>query len=162
MDFNTIMEKLPIIAIVLAIVLLQFFLRRRKPEGAYRETAQSLLAEVKLNQAMAETFHLRQKPKKFETVSWRMNKTKLGFLGESTQRNLSSTFAMVEEFNQQIDAAKKYKTTSYLVSMSADRLKEPLVKSRQGLEDWLLAKVGTIEPTMKYPGMFDGLFGGRD
>jgi len=161
MDFGDIGANLPIILLIIGLVLLQFFLRRRKPEVGRQEVVQSLLSEVRLNQAVAKLFEQQQKPRRFETVSWQRNKNKLDFLGESLQRALSDAFGMAEDYNQQIGAAKKYKSTSYLVSIDVDKLKEPLAKSREGLEEWLLSNVGRKESPSQYPGFFERFFGGR-
>jgi len=162
MDFGDISGNFPIIVMIVVFVLLQYFLkRRRKPEITHQEIARSLLSEVRLNQALAENFHLREKPKKFEAVSWQMNKTKLDFLDESLQVALSNAFMMVEDSNRQIDAAKKYKSASYMVGIDVGKMREPLTKSQQGLEEWLQSATGTKDPTPKYPGVFDTLFGGR-
>ncbi|MFC1932990.1 hypothetical protein ACFLXU_05110 [Chloroflexota bacterium] len=161
MDFGDIGENLPIIAAVIGLILLQLFLRKRKPETTHQEIVQSLLSEVKLNHALAESYHLQQKPKKFETVSWQRNKNKLDFLSHSLQVVLSDTFMVAEDFNQQIDAAKKYKSASYMVNVNVDKIKGPLAKSKQGLEEWLQRNVGTKEPPPKYPSIMDGLLGGR-
>ena len=160
MDFGNISENIPVIVLVIGFILLQFFLRRRrKPEITHQEIARSLLSEVRLNRALAESYHLRQKPKKFETVSWQMNKTKLDFLDQALQVALTGAFTIAEDFNRQIEAAKKYKSTSYIVSIDVAKLKEPLTKSQQGLEEWLLAKTGTQEPSPKYPGILDNWLG---
>ncbi len=160
MDFGNISENLPIIVLVIGFILLQFFLRqRRKPEIAQQEIVQNLLSEVRLDRALVEIFSLRQKPKRFETVRWQMSKTKLDFLDQALQVALTGAFTMAEDFNRQIDAAQKYKSASYLVGIDVAKLKEPLTKSQQGLEEWLMAKTGTKEPFSKYPGIFDGWFG---
>jgi hypothetical protein len=161
MDFGTIWENAPLIGAVIVLILLQFFLRKPKPEVRQQEIVQNLLSEVRLNWALAETFHLRQKPKKLEVVSWQRNKTKLDFLKQSLQSALSDAFGMAEDFNQRVEATKKYKSASYLVGIDIDKLKEPLAKSKQGLEEWLVENVGTIHPPPKYPGLLDGLFGDR-
>ena len=162
MDFGDISGNIPIIVIIVVFVLLQFFLkRRRKPDITHQEIAQNLLSEVRLNLALAEIFHLRQKPKKFEAVSWQMNKTKLDFLDESLHTALSNAFTTLEDFNWQIDTAKKHKSDSYIINVDVGKIKEPLSKSRQGLETWLQSTTGTKEPSPKYPGIFDDLFGGR-
>ncbi len=162
MDFGAIGGNVPLIVAIIGLILLQFFLRRgRKPEIRHQEIVQSLLTEVRLNQALAGTFHLRQKPKKFEVVSWHMNKTKLDFLAQSLQGALSDAFGMAEDFNHQLEAVKKYKSASYLVNVNVDKLKDPLAKSRQGLEQWLLSKTGRKELAPGYPGIFDDWFGKR-
>ena len=162
MDFGDIGANIPTILTVVGLILLQFFLRRRrKPEVTHREIAQGLLTEVRLDQALVESFHLRRKPKKFEAVSWQLNKTKLDFLAQPLQVALSDAFTTIEDFNRQIDAAKKHKSASFLADISIDKLREPLDKSKQGLEEWLLVNIGTTEPPPKYPSILDGLFGGR-
>ena len=118
MDFGDIGENIPIIVMIVGLILLQFFLRRRrKPEITHQEIARNLLSEVRLDQALAEIFPLRQKPKKFETVSWQINRTKLDFLDESLQVALSDAFTTIEDFNRQIEAAKKHKSASYMVNV---------------------------------------------
>jgi len=159
MDLGTILENAPIIGAVIVLILLQFFLRKRKPETTQQEIVQNLLSEVKLNWALAETFHLHQKPKKLEIVSWQRNKNKLDFLKQSLQGALSDAFGMAEDFNQRVGAAKKFKSGSYLVGIDIEKLKEPLAKSKQGLEEWLMINVGTKDDSPKYPGLLDGLFG---
>ena len=153
--------NLLIIVAILGLVALQFFLRRRRPETMSQEVAQRLLTEVKVNQVLVETSHLREKPKKFMATTWHINKTKLDFLGQSLQSTISDAFGMVEDFNQQIGAAKKRGSIGYVVYIDVNKLKGPLEKSKQGLEEWLLAKTGSKEPPPKYPSMLDTLFGGR-
>lgn len=162
MDFGDISKNIPIIVMIVGLILLQFFLkRRRKPEVTQQEIAQRLLSEVRLNQAVVELFSVRQKPKKFETVSWQMSKSKLDFLDESVQGALSKVFMMVEDANRQIDAAKKYKSASYVVSIDTSRIRDSLTESKEGLEEWLQSVTGTKEPPPKYPSIIDSLFGGR-
>lgn len=162
MDFGDIGGNAPIIVVIIGLILLQIFLmRRRKPETTHRAIVQSLLAEVRLNQALVEASYLQQKPKKFAVTGWHINKSKLDFLQQSLQESLSEAFGMAEDFNQQIEAAKKYKSVSYVASINMDKLKEPLAKSRQGLEEWFQLKTGTKEPPLEYPSVFDTMFGKR-
>ena len=162
MDFGNIEGNLPLIVTVIVLVLLQFFfLRKRKPQIMHREIVQSLLSEIRLNLSLVEIFRLHWRAKKFETVSWQMNKNKLDFLGQSLQVVLSDAFMMAEDFNQQIAAAKKHKSTSYMTNVNVDKLKEPLARSKEGLEEWLLAKEGMKEPPPKLPGILDDWLGRR-
>ena len=68
---------------------------------------------------------------------------------------------LIDDFNQQIKAMKSYKSAGYLITFDIHKLNEPLRKSQEGLEQWLLAATGSKEPTTEYPSMFDSLFGGR-
>ncbi len=162
MDFGALGENVPLLLLIVGLILVQFFfMRKRKPEVTRQEITQSLLSEVKLNLALVETSNLRPKPKKFETVSWQRNKNKLEFLDKSLQSVLSNAFMLVEDFNQQIDSSKKYKSASYVINVDVGKLKGPLTKSREGLEEWFQTKAGSKEPPPKYPGIFDSFFGGR-
>ncbi|MBA7655374.1 hypothetical protein ES703_63278 [subsurface metagenome] len=162
MDFKDIGANLPFIVAVIVLIFFQFVIRRRRsPESTYPEIVQALLSEVRLNLRLAEAFSFSQRTRKFLTTSWQLNKNKLDFLDQSTQISLSDAFMMAEDFNQQIAASKKYKSTSYLAVIDVDKLKEPLTKSQEGLEQWLQSEVGTIEPQMKTPGPFDDLIGRR-
>ncbi|MFH0768421.1 MAG: hypothetical protein V1932_02490 [Chloroflexota bacterium] len=149
------------ILIILVFILLQFYyMRRRQPVSRDREIARSLLFDVRVNQDLTEVFR-QGKLRKFETVSWRLNKKKVGFLAQDVQATLADTFATVDDINQQISIAKKQKSAVYTANIDVDKLKEPLAKCRQGIEEWLDANGGIKEPPPKYPSIFDVLFGGR-
>ena len=158
MNFDAISENIPIIVLIVGLIALQFIVgRRRKPESTRQQIIQDLLLEVRLNQAMLESYHQRLKPKKFEVNDWKRSKDKLDFLGQSLQRSLSDAYMIIEDFNHQIDEAKKYKSASYMASVNTDKLKEPLAKCRQGLQEWLLASTAANPP--KRPGILDEWLG---
>ncbi len=165
MDVGDRGQNVLLIVAVIGFTLLLFFINwRRKPQIAiaHRQVVENLLVEVKLNQALAETFHLREKPKRFEATNWQRSKTNLDFLRQPLQNALFGAFGTIEDFNRQLDSVKKYKSARYLTSIDAGKLKEPLAKSRQGLEEWLQINIGTKEPPPKYPTIISSLFGGRD
>lgn len=162
MDFRTLGENAPLILAIIAAILIQFFFGRRRRERTRSDLVQNLLSEIRLNRTLAETFHLRKKPKKFESTNWQRHKNRLNFLAPSLQNSLSEVFLLAEDFNRQIDLARKQKLNTYLTNVNIAKLKEPLAKSMAGLEEWLLTNTGRKEPPLKYPGLFDGLFGGKD
>ena len=185
---------LPVIISLVVIMLVFTFLRRRIGVGRGNQprVVQSLLFDVKLNQALVKTFHMREKPRKFERANWEMNKDKLDFLDEAfakkckdcghehentvekcekcgsenlrepfqLRKPLSYVFETVGEFNDQIKAAKKARSTSYM-NINVSKLKEPLAKSRQGLEDWMMDTIGQKELPPEYPTLKGMLFGQR-
>ncbi|MFC2025471.1 hypothetical protein ACFLTG_03580 [Chloroflexota bacterium] len=162
MDFSELGENFPIIVLAIGLALLQiFFIRKRKPAVTQQGIIQSLLSDIRVNQALVENYHLLKKPEKFEAVSWQRSKSKLDFLSQSLQGVLSDTFTPIEDFNQQIEAARKHKSTSYMVNVDVGKVKGPLAKSRQGLEEWLTTNIETKEPPTKYPGFLESFFGGR-
>ena len=143
MDFGEIGTNGIVILAIVALLVLNIFLRKRRGEKTPLEIAMGLLMDVSRNQKLAEDFQFNLKVNKFKTGSWKRNSNKIDFLDQSLQNTLASAFSMAEQFNQDIDAAKKHKSTTYLSGIAADKLKEPLAKSRQGLEEWLQANVGT-------------------
>jgi hypothetical protein len=152
-----------VIIIILAVGLLLFTLLRRRssPERNRPETVRSLLSEVRINEALAETFELRPKPQTFETTTWQLNKGKLTFFTKPLQDALSQAFTLAEQFNREIRAAKKDKSYDYKAHIQIDKMREPLAKSKEGLEEWLMVHVGGKEPPTKFPSLTDTLFGGR-
>jgi len=143
MDFGEMGTNLLVILAIIALLAFNIFLKRRRGERTPLEVAMSLLSEINLNQKLAEVFQFHLKVTKFKTGSWKRNKTKLDFLDQSLQTTLADAFSMAERFNQDIDAAKKHKSATYLSGINVDKLKEPLAKSKQGLEEWLQANMGT-------------------
>ena len=83
-----------------------------------------------------------------------------GPLREGLRDTLSNLFAMLEDFNEQIKAAKKAKMLHEL-SIDIGKLKKPLDESRKGLEDWLEEHTGHRELPPKYPRFTDFMFGQR-
>lgn len=159
MDFT---ENLPLLLGVIAFIVLQFFLnRRRRPERTAPEIVHSLLSEVKQNLQLIGASAIKPQFKKFKNDAWKRNGNRLDFLEEPLRTALSDTFNMVDEFNQQIDIAKKRGSTSYIYDINPSKLEKPFTNIKEGLEEWLVANTGGKTPPIKYPGIFDGLFGGR-
>ncbi len=159
MDLSNLWGVLPLVGIVIAVILVQsFFIRKNKPESQ-RTIVQNLLLDVKVNQVLIDMVKDGQKPKNFSSNNWQLSRNRLDFLAKSLQTYLSAAFDTVDDFNQQIRLAKKSKTQQY-VNLDTAQLSEPLSKSRQGLEDWLMAHGGVEEgPPIRYPSMWDALFG---
>ena len=160
--FKNISENLPLIIGAIALVAIQYFIKRRRgPEANHPALVQDLLAEVRLNSRIAEVFTFQIQAKRFITTTWKLNKNKLGFLGKALEANMSDAFTLAEDYNQQIAAAKKFKSTSYMASVNMDKLKVLLAACQEGLEQWLLSKVGSKDPPLRTPGVFDDLLGKR-
>lgn len=154
-------ENLIFIIAILAILVLFSIMRRRTPNRDRPQVVRGLLSEVRINEALIETFHQRPKPRRFETATWQMNRKKLDFFEKSLQADLTTAFTMAEDFNRQLKMAKKAKSADFKLNFDPETMKEPLAKSKKGLEDWLLAHFGGKEPPPKYPSITDYLFGGR-
>ena len=97
----------------------------------------SLLSEIEYNQNLMEAFLFKWQAKKFKTGTWKSNRGKMDYIDQSLHNTLAGAYEIAEQFNSEIDAAKKHKSSSYLAGIQVDRLKEPLARSKQGLKEWL-------------------------
>lgn len=150
-SLDNLKEFIPIVIFVL--LLANTFLRKRRGERNPAEIALSLLADVKQNQHQMESFNYSKQAGKFRTASWGRNKNRIEFLGQGLQGSLAEAFDTADQFNRDIDSARKYKSSSYLASINVERLRRPLSASKQGLEDWLKDNMGKGHPARR------GLFG---
>ena len=156
MDTGTI---LIILALIVIIILFSLFRRRGGP-SKFPETVQALLWDIKINEVLANSIQIRPRPTLFENVNWKLYKSRIGFLGEEIKKDLLDTFALTEELNVQIRAAKKAKSDSYK-SMDMTKYKELLVKTREELENWMVKETGSKELPPKYPSLSNIFFGER-
>ncbi len=153
----------PVVWLVIAVAAIfgLFALFRRSGRGPARgqaEQVRTLLGEVNINQAIVENFGARPVPLAFQTGTWFASKFE--FLGEKLRKDLGASFDIARDFNQRLKVAKKGKPASVKVDLDVEKMRDLLAIGRKGLEDWLLAKVGTLERKQKYPTMLGGLFGG--
>lgn len=151
---------LPIIIGIIAVFVLQAFFSKGRARAMQLDMVKGLLLHVKLDQAMAESFAARSNLREFEVSSWDLYSERIGFLDKSLQVTLFETFSLLKDLNQQIKAAKKDKTSKTRESINLEKVKGLLLKSGEGLEQWLLVKTGSKEPPTDYPRPFDFL-GGR-
>jgi hypothetical protein len=161
MDFGNLGENAIFIVIILGIFGIFILFRRRSPDRERPEMVRNLLTEVRINQALIETFYQRPKPRRFEMTTWLLNRKKMDFFEKSLQADLKSAFTLAEDFNRQLKAVKKAKSADSKLDFDLEKIKEPMANSKKGLEDWLLAHFGGKEPPPKYPTITDYLFGGR-
>ncbi len=145
---------------IIILIVLTFVMRRRRAEKTDPEIAGSLFLDVNENLKLAESFSLQRRPKKFRTGSWQRNSEKVEFLDASLRSSLADAFGLAEDFNQEIESAKKYKSTIYLSGVDVHKLEEPLTKSKQGLEEWLKANIQQAGPDAGRRGCMPGGFGG--
>jgi hypothetical protein len=162
MDFGTIQENLPFIIGAAALLAVQLFLRKKAgPAANQQQVVQNLLSEIQLDLKIAENFSYAAPARKYMITTWKMNKERLEFLDKDVQATLNDAFVIAEDYNKQIDSAKRFKSTSYIVGIDTKKLRSFLTTSQQGLEKWMIAKTGTKNPPEKIPGIVDDLLGKR-
>ncbi len=154
MDFGDISETLPLIISVVVLLLFQYIARKKRPANANNSTiVQSLISDISMNIRLADYFNYSKPGKKFTDASWKLYQDKLDFLDQPVKGTLTDAYLLIDEYNQQISSAKKYKSTSYLSALDMSKLKQLLEKSQRGLEEWFSANAGTESPT-RTPGLF--------
>jgi len=144
---------------LLIFVIFSLFMKRRKTEGTDTEIASSLLVDINENMRIVEDFGYQKKFKKFNVGSWQRNSSKLGFLEPDLMSDISKAFGLAENFNQQIDMARKQKSEIYLAGLDVQKAKGPLVKSRDGLQEWLKANMQQAGPDAGRRGCMPGGLG---
>jgi len=137
MDLSGTAINILIVLGIAFLIVINLFIKSRHQARKPAEMVLGLLSEISHNQKLVADFQFHLNVKKFKTESWKINKTKVDFLGQPLLTTLDTAFGMAESFNHDIDTAKKYRSTGYLTVISIDKLKEPLAKSKQGLEEWL-------------------------
>lgn len=145
---------------LIILIVFMFFSRRRKAERTDTDIAGSLFYDVNTNLKLVESVSSGGRPSKFKTDSWKRNSEKIDFLDASLRGDLADAFTLAETFNQEIEAAKKYKSSTYLTTINVDKLKSPLTKSKQGLEGWLKVNMQQQGPDAGRRGCMGGGFGG--
>jgi hypothetical protein len=144
-DLAEIGKILSYLAPVIILILVNVFFRKQQKAKRQQEEVRSLLSEINYNQKLMEAFLFQRQAKKFKAGSWKRNRDKMDYIDQDLHTTMASAYEIAGEFNREIEAAKKHKSTSYLAGIQVDRLREPLAKSRQGLEEWLQLNKGKKE-----------------
>ena len=137
-DWDDIAKIFAYLVPVIAFVVFNVIFKKQQEQRRRVTVVKNLLSEIDYNQKLMESFFLGQQTKKFKTAIWDRNKDKIDYIEDKElYSTLVDAYDITDEFNHEIDMAKKYKSSSYLVGIKVDRLREPLNKSRQRLQEWL-------------------------
>ena len=143
-----------LVVIVLLFLALNVFVRSRKAGGTPLGRVVSILAEVNHNEKLVANFGFTAGARKFKTGAWRKYNNKVDFLPHELRMVLAKAFEMSEEVNERINAARKFKSTSYMAGIDVDKLKAPLARSKQQLQEWLQENMQNPEFMPKRRGLF--------
>jgi len=144
-DWKEIGQVLSYLVPVFAFVVINVLFRKRQEQKRQQQVVRSLISEIDYNQKLMETFLFKWQAKKFKTGTWKRNRDKMDYIDQGLRNILAGAYEIAAEFNSEIEAAKKRKSSSYLAGIQVDRLKEPLARSKQGLEEWLELNKGQKE-----------------
>lgn len=152
---------MPVILTIVGLIAIQFFLRRKDaPASSQQHIVQALLSDIRIDLRLVEVLMEGEQIKRFAINGWKTNRDKIDFLKQNLQSALTDAFVIAQDYNNQVATTKQFQTSNYVASIDTVKLKDRLVRCRSELEDWLMTKVGTIDPGGK-TGMFDILFGRR-
>jgi hypothetical protein len=142
-----------IIAMVLLLALsmaIQFFRTRKAPMGRVI----GIFNNVKYNEKLSQNFRYSRSVGRFKTGAWDKYRDAIGFLPEELRAELSKVFEKIAEINGRIDAARKFKSDSYMAAVEADALIAPLASCREQLQKWIYANVNNPEYLPKRRSLF--------
>jgi len=145
-----------LVIIVLLFLVFNIYVRSKKTGKTPLGRVVNIFAELNHNEKLVENFSFQAGAKRFRTGAWKGNSNKVDFLPYELRVLISQVFEMCEEVNGRIDAARKFKSTSYMAGIDVDKLKAPLAKSKQQLQEWLQENMQNPE---YMPKKRRGLFG---
>ena len=161
MDLGNLSEVLPIILVIIGIIAIQYFLRRKGgTKSSHQYVVHGLLSDIRINLRLVEILMDGEQIKRFSTNGWKLHSNNIEFLTQNLQSALEDVFGIAQDYNDQVATTKKFMTTNYEADINTARLKDLLQKCKSALEDWLMTNVGTTDPGGK-TGIFDGLLGRR-
>jgi hypothetical protein len=133
-----------IFIVIIALLLLWTFSRRRRPRSNKLDTAMAILSDIDNNlKVMEARLKDNLSKKNFKIGNWRFYKDKLEFLEPELVTTINEAFTISEDFKNKIDVAKKSNNMALIQDLPVEQLKEPLTKSRKGVVAWLRANVNT-------------------
>jgi len=129
---NVILGVLVVVALALNI-----FVKLRRSMRSPLGRVSLILVDVNRNEKLVENFGFHRGVGRMKTGAWKKNQDKVDFLPQELRMELSQLFDMVKDVNERIDAARNFKSDSYMAGIDVSKLKGPLAKSKQQLQEWL-------------------------
>lgn len=142
--------------LVVLVLAINIYVKSRRTAKTPLGVVAGILSAVRHNESLVENFGFQRSVGKFKTSVWKKNKDKLDFLPEDLRRTLTQVFEMSEDVNERIEAARKFKSDSYLAGIDVSKLKEPIARSKDPLQEWLQTNINNPE---YQPKRRRGLFG---
>lgn len=123
--------------VLLLALALNLYVKMRRSAKSSLGKVSLILADINRNENLVENFGFHRSVGRMKTGAWDKNKDRVDFLPQELRMALSQVFEMVEEVNSRIDAARKFKSDSYMAGIDVSRLKAPLARSKEQLQGWV-------------------------
>ncbi|HEY93953.1 MAG TPA: hypothetical protein G4O15_03310 [Dehalococcoidia bacterium] len=161
MDFGNLSEVMPVILVILGLVAIQLFMRRKNVSpSSHQHVVHAILSDIRVNLRLVQILMDGEQIKRFAINGWKTNRNNIEFLSQNLQSALTDAFNIALDYNEQVSTTKQFKTSNYIASIDTVKLRDLLQKCKSALEDWLMNNVGTTDPGGK-TGIFDSLIGRR-
>lgn len=131
--------------IVLLFLGLNIYVKSRRSLKSPLGRVAFILTDINHNVNLVENFSFHHGVGRMKTGAWQKNKDKIDLLPQELRMALSQVFEMCEEVNGRIDAARKFKSDSYMAGIDISKLKAPLADSQKQLQEWLQANMQNPE-----------------
>ena len=162
MELNETALNIILGAAVLLLLVVNFFVKKRKMESTALGQIVTILDELRHNEKLTETFSFHHTIPKFRTSHWNKNRNRIDLVPIEIRVKLEKAFDLTEDANDRINAAKKSGSDSYMAGIDVGRMKEPIAVAEHQLREWLQENMDNPELQPKKRGMFGGgLFGGK-
>ncbi|MFC1982882.1 hypothetical protein ACFLV5_03780 [Chloroflexota bacterium] len=142
------------VVVLVGLLVANVYFKKRKGDDTPLGKAASILLEMHRNEDQAANFNFHYGMRKFTTGSWKKYKDKIDYLPQELVTDLAQTFDMVEDVNRRIDAARTYKSDSYLAGIDVSKLTPSLANSKAQLQEWLQENLQNPEYAPKRRGLF--------
>jgi hypothetical protein len=161
LDFGDLSEVMPVILVIIGLIALQFFLRKKGGSSSpHQYVVHSILSDIRVNLRLVQVLMEGEQIKRFAVKGWIMNMNNIEFLSQNLQSALTDAFNIAQDYNEQVSTTKQFQTSNYVASIDTVKLKDRLQRCKSALEDWLMKNVGTTDPGGK-TGIFDSIIGRR-
>ena len=161
MDLDNLTEIIPVILVIVGLIAIQLFLRRKGgTSSSHQYVVHAILSDVRVNLKLVQILMDGEQIKRFAINGWKLNRNNIEFLSQNLQSGLSDAFDIAQDYNEQVSTTKQFKTSNYVASIDTVKLKDRLQRCKSALEDWLMNNVGTTDPGGK-TGIFDSIIGRR-
>ena len=131
--------------VVLLFLGLNIYVKSRRSLKSPLGRVALILTNINHNVNLVENFSFHHGVGKMRTNAWQKNEDKIDLLPQELRMALSQVFEMCEEVNGRIDAARKFKSDSYMAGIDISKLKAPLADSQKQLQEWLQANMQNPE-----------------
>ena len=146
-DWGEIGKILSYLTPVILFLIFNVLFKKQREQQRRMAVVKNLLSETDHNIKLVDSFSFQSQMRNFKTATWKINKGKMDYIGQTLYSTLADAYEIADGFNREIDAARKHRSTTYIAGIDTRRLVEPLAKSRQGLEEWIELNKGKKKVT---------------